>query len=202
MGSCGPTPGVDREGLAARWLGPVRAFARRRAKGCPEMADALADKATDALVWAIGEFRPGPGRDDFGPLLWRTVRKAVREAAINWARKNRFRGPAPVPLIDGADSDRPRPATNALSAESVGVLTPEERAAVEAIFCDGLTLREAGGRLGGFGRPRRGWPAGRRPSGSGTGGGRGAVAPPRKARTTNRTGCDCGRVRRTAAAAA
>jgi DNA-directed RNA polymerase specialized sigma24 family protein len=132
--------------------------AERQAPRPAELTEAARDAATDAVLWAIKNFKPALG--EFGPFVRAAVRRIVR---FGVAKKRRKLGRRPLvfglPMWDSdsypqdvvGDELDARPVHGVGEIElplSVRELEPELRDAVRLFYVDRFGLRECALLLG------------------------------------------------------
>jgi RNA polymerase sigma factor (sigma-70 family) len=142
---------VDRNALAASILPAAIAYARKKARGRSDLTELLLDAATDAVIRAVDLYQPDRG--GFRVYAWRGIRRGVGTALRRWLDRL-GRRPEMLSIDGGADSrsyDPPDTRPTGLAAlhpDTVRMLSPGQREAVELYCVEGYTLREAGERLG------------------------------------------------------
>jgi RNA polymerase sigma factor (sigma-70 family) len=142
---------VDRNALAASILPAALAYARKKARGRSDLSDELQDAATDAVERAVRRHQPDRGA--FRPYAWRGIQRAVGRALRLWLDRRDTR-PETLSIDGDAESrsyDPPDTRPTGLSElhpDTVRILPPGQREAVELYCVEGYTLREAGERLG------------------------------------------------------
>jgi RNA polymerase sigma factor (sigma-70 family) len=142
---------VDQNELAASILPAALAYARKKARGRSDLTEALQDAATDAVARAVRLHQPGRGA--FRPYAWLGIKRGVGRALRLWLDRRDSR---PETLsIDGDGEQRGYDPPDTRSAglaelhpDTVRMLPPGQREAVELYCVEGYTLREAGDRLG------------------------------------------------------
>lgn len=142
-------PPFDRDATAAKYYPRVTAYARKLAGRCPQWFEEAEGEATVALAKALNNFDGSKG-GDFQTYVMQVVRSRVRRRLAQLAKQAAER-PAVVPLLDDIDEvAKPEPARRALSADTIEKLKydAEARRAVELVFCEGWSHREAGLLLG------------------------------------------------------
>lgn len=139
----GDRPEFDRDAAAAKYLPRVLALARRLCAGRTDWRDEAEGEAVIGLTKAIANFRGG----DFQTFAMTIVRRRVKRL-LRKLRHQESTRPAVTPILDTDVSSRPPAARQRLAADTLRVLTPTLRRAVELVHCEGMTHAEAAGVLG------------------------------------------------------
>jgi RNA polymerase sigma factor (sigma-70 family) len=138
-----PAPTPDRNDLAALALPWARRMAARHSRGNREMREELEDAAI--LAVARGLNRATPPRD-WPRYVLRSIRRAIATASRAYLSRVKAT-PHLCPIDDDFDAAAPERPTE-LGDDSRRVLPRPLLDAVRLYYVEGLTLREAGKRLG------------------------------------------------------
>ena len=135
----------DRDKAAAKYLTRVQRYARKLSARWPRFAEDAEGEAVVALAVALRNYRAERG--DWQTYVMKVVKRRVVRKLSQLRRREADR-PAVVPLLDDDVSSKPVAARQELQADTLAVLTPTLRRAVELVCCKGMSHAEAAEVLG------------------------------------------------------
>ncbi len=133
-------PESARNELAAMVYPRAVAYAERKGRGNDELTERLRDAATDAIMRALDRYKPDRGT--FVAYAMTAVRRTVGKAFGEWLRSPKRRittHPLSADDLLLAGPER----SDTLDADSLRVLPPELRQAVELYCIDRRTMHDA-----------------------------------------------------------